>query len=104
MQCGKSSSGSCGGLCAIRALLEDNAFNPPSIIQSDRGSSFEEEAALLVLVGLFFLWMCVSARGLQSLSNDNTPTSNTHTHTPPSSEHYPFLLFQFLSVRLLSRG
>lgn len=53
MQCGKSSSGSCGSLCAIRALLEDNAFNPPSIIQSDRGSSFEEVAALLILVELF---------------------------------------------------
>lgn len=49
----KSGSGSCGGLCAIRVLLEDNAFNPPSIIQSDRGSAFEEEVALLVLAGLF---------------------------------------------------
>lgn len=107
----KSGSGSCGGLCAIRVLLEDNAFNPPSIIQSDRGSAFEEEVALLVLAGLFVdVHVCARACAhmrdcvcvLQSLSNDNTPTSK-YTHLDQSGI-LSFSLVQFLRVCLLSRG
>lgn len=85
-------------LCAIRALLEDNAFNPPphQLFRVTGGGASLKKSRLCWFLLAFFRG-CARVYGLQLLSNDNTPTS-TNTHTP-SSERYPVLVSCSIPLR-----